>query len=133
MAKKAQPEESDRVKEIKAEEEANERNHAISAEEEMKLVGDLAPGEEGWLPIDEYGKPTGPAQKGTPPEGTRAARVMGVPPVNKPVALQTPSGAHVTNQMEESNFGGELAQRDELGDSTGNTRGTEVPRTSRGE
>jgi len=40
------------------------------------LIGDLWPGAFGWLPLDEFGEPSGPATIEAPPEGTPACKVF---------------------------------------------------------
>lgn len=80
------------------EEKVEHKGRALSEEEVDKLVGDLEPGESGWIPLDEKGKPTGPAKKGTPPEGQLAHTV--VAPARPPrQAIMTPSGAPITDNM----------------------------------
>jgi hypothetical protein len=75
-----------------------EKARMLTEEEADNLAGELEPGEEGWIPLDEHGTPTGPAQKGEPPKDQLAARV--VAPASPPrQAVMTPSGAPITKQM----------------------------------
>src|SRR4249920_1539404 len=60
------------------------------------LVGELTPGQVGWLPLDEEGNPTGPATIHPPPPPALACSVMCNP--NSPLPegqhlLITPTGA----------------------------------------
>lgn len=71
----------------------------FSRDEIKNLAGDLAPGEIGWVKLDEEGEPTGPATRGMPDisEGP-VAKVVGSPKVAYD-EIVTPSGAPVTKQM----------------------------------
>ena len=71
-------------------------------EQELEdLAANLKAGESGWLPLDEYGRVTGPAQTGVPPEGQLAAKVVAIAaPI--PRILQTPSGAPISKTMNPS-------------------------------
>jgi len=53
------------------------------------LVGELSPGQHGWLPLDEAGEPTGPATLQPPPPPALACSVMANPEV------PLPSGHHL--------------------------------------
>ncbi len=79
-----------------AEDQKQEGNLALTEEELEGLAGDLEPGDKGFLPLDKFGRPSGPAQK-TKPEGFFAS--VYVPIQRNPLPLATPSGAEVTNQM----------------------------------
>lgn len=78
-----------------------EKVRVLSHEEQEELIGELEPGEEGYLPLDEKGNITGPAKKGKPPEGTLGASVV-APADTRPPALMTPSGAPITARMSPS-------------------------------
>lgn len=75
-----------------------EKVRVLSFDEVEKLVGDLEPGDEGWVPLNTKGEIIGPAQKGMPPRDTVAARVV-APQDTRPHPLTTPSGAHLTHRM----------------------------------
>lgn len=76
----------------------SEKAKLLSYAEAEKLVGDLEPGDEGWLPLNEKGEIIGPAKKGTPPKGQLATRVV-APIDDRPHPIQTPSGAHLSHRM----------------------------------
>ena len=60
------------------------------------LIGELSPGQKGWLPLDEAGEPTGPATLLPPPPPALACAVLANPkdPLEEDDhALVTPSGA----------------------------------------
>lgn len=68
-----------------------------SPDELKKFVGDLKPGEVGWVALDEHGEPSG-APTREPPEGKPAARIVhNVPNVVDEVT--TPTGAPITKHM----------------------------------
>lgn len=75
-----------------------EKSKVLSFDEAAELVGDLLPGDEGWVPLNAKGEITGPAKKGTPPKDQLAARVV-APEDTRPHPLTTPSGAHLTHRM----------------------------------
>jgi hypothetical protein len=75
-----------------------EKARELSFDEVADLVGELEPGDEGWVPLDEKGNITGPAKKGKAPKGQLAASVV-APIDTRPHALQTPSGAHLMKRM----------------------------------
>lgn len=77
----------------------DDKNDDPLTEEEVKaLVGDLEPGEMGWLPLDRLGRITGPAKKGRPGPDEMGAAVQAVVP-RTPLSLQTPSGAPILRRM----------------------------------
>lgn len=78
-----------------------EKAAILTHKEQEALIGELEPGEEGYLPLDEKGNITGPAKKGKPPEGTLGAAVV-APADTRPPALMTPSGAPITGRMSPS-------------------------------
>ena len=57
------------------------------------LVGELTPGQSGWLPLDEAGNPTGPATLSPPPPPALACAVM----VNSTVPLPEGEDLLTTN------------------------------------
>lgn len=73
--------------------------HRVLTDDELKdLVGDLEPGEDGFLPLDPKGRITGPAQKGQPAPDQLGAPVHAVVQ-RAPLTLTTPSGAPITTFM----------------------------------
>jgi len=68
------------------------------------LIGELQPGQTGWLPLDDNGMPNGPATLMPPPElGAKACSVRANPTVPLPDdedALYTLTGAPITDHME---------------------------------
>jgi len=68
------------------------------------LVGELSPGQSGWLPLDENGTPNGPATiQPPPPPNALACAVVANAAVPLPEGedlLTTPSGAPITDSME---------------------------------
>jgi len=62
-------------------------------------VGELAPGDSGWLPLDAEGKPSGPATLLPPYLPVRACRVYANPPGSADL-LVTNSGAPITDAMQ---------------------------------
>lgn len=77
----------------------DEKNAPLTRDEQQALLGELEPGESGWVPLDDKGRVTGPAQKGIPPVDQPAARVI-APADTRPPLLATPSGAPVTKHMQ---------------------------------
>lgn len=75
-----------------------EKSRVLSFDEAAELVGDLLPGEVGWVPLNAKGEIIGPAKKGIPPKDQPAARVA-APEDTRPHPLTTPSGAHLTHRM----------------------------------
>lgn len=80
------------------EESPEHKARILNWDEQKELIGELEPGDEGYLPTDRDGNITGPAKKGPIPEGT-----FGVPVTaafdQRPDLLQTPSGAPITARM----------------------------------
>ena len=76
----------------------NEKDGALSHEEVEALLGDLEPGDTGWVPLDEKGNITGPAKKGNAPIGTLSASVY-CPPDSRVPPLTTPAGALLSKRM----------------------------------
>lgn len=77
------------------------RPKLLTKDEQKGLVGELKPGDMGWLEIDEKGKPVGSATL-EPPKGKRAIPVE-VPAIPEVPDLMTPSGAHLLdNRMNPS-------------------------------
>jgi len=72
----------------------------LTVDEINALGGDLAPGEIGWVKLDEEGTPTGTASKEPPKTGDAEAyaRVVGARPPKGEEVL-TPSGAPITRHM----------------------------------
>jgi hypothetical protein len=66
----------------------------LDAAEQESLKGELKPGEQGWIELDEVGSPTGQATN-VPPINKPAAPVS-VVIVAPPVVLSTPAGAYLT-------------------------------------
>lgn len=62
------------------------------------LVGDLEPGEIGWLPLDRLGRVTGPAKTGRPGPDELGCAVQAIVQ-RQPMVLQTPSGAPILKRM----------------------------------
>lgn len=77
---------------------AADKARTLSYEEAEALVGELEPGDEGYVPLNEKGEIIGAAKKGKPPEGVLAAKVV-APVDSRPHPLQTPSGAHLSKRM----------------------------------
>jgi hypothetical protein len=73
--------------------------HPYTPEETKQFVGDLKPGEVGYIKLGEDGKPTGAATK-TAPEGAYATVVVPHRPV--PEEITTPTGAPLTHNMNPS-------------------------------
>lgn len=67
-------------------------------EELNDLVGELEPGETGWLPLDRLGRVTGPAKKGKPGPDELGCAVQAVIQ-RQPMVLQTPAGAPILKRM----------------------------------
>jgi hypothetical protein len=66
------------------------------------LIGDLAPNEEGWLPLDVNGTPSGPATHSPPPAPALACSVMANSQEKVDAgedALLTLAGAPITDHM----------------------------------
>lgn len=80
------------------EQQPNEDHGALSYEEVEELLGDLEPGDIGWVPLDEKGFITGPAQKGNAPIGQLSAKVY-CPPDSRIPPLTTPAGALLSKKM----------------------------------
>jgi hypothetical protein len=73
--------------------------HRPLTDDELEdLVGDLEPGEDGFLPLDPKGRIIGPAQKGQPAADQLGAPVHAVVQ-RTPLTLTTPSGAPITTFM----------------------------------
>jgi len=70
----------------------------LSVEEIQGMVGDLEPGDIGYIPLDEEGKPTGAAISVMPTDGTLVAPVLAQAPVVYD-ELSTPAGAPITTMM----------------------------------
>lgn len=71
---------------------------SFTPEEVKQFLGDLKPGEVGWVELDDHGKPTGAATKEPPPPGKPVARVVGaIRSVFDEVT--TPTGAPITKHM----------------------------------
>lgn len=70
----------------------------LNWDEQRELIGELQPGDEGYLPLDEDGNIIGPAKKGVPPEGVLAAKVVAAFDT-RPDLLQTPAGAPISARM----------------------------------
>jgi hypothetical protein len=83
---------------VAAEKPENEDHGALSYEEVEGLLGDLEPGDEGWVPLDEKGFIIGPAKKGKAPIGTLSASVY-CPPDSRIPPLTTPAGALLSKKM----------------------------------
>lgn len=83
---------------VATEDPESEKARVLSYKEVEALVGELEPGDEGWLPLNEKGEITGPAKKGNAPIGTLSAKVV-MPIEERPHPLQTPSGAHIMHRM----------------------------------
>lgn len=81
-----------------ADDPAQDKGRVLSFDEVKDLVGELEPGDEGWVPLGEKGEIIGAAKKGLPPQGVPSARVV-APVDDRPHLLQTPSGAHLTHRM----------------------------------
>lgn len=65
------------------------------------LVGELLPGESGWLPLDAVGQPAGPAVRELPdPSTTRSCRVMANGVDQPGDILVTNTGAPITPVMQ---------------------------------
>jgi len=73
---------------------------SLNPDEIKSLAGDLAPGEIGWLELDDEGNPTGTATRQLPPPDDHKmwAKVVGSP-THKYDEIVTPSGAPVTRYM----------------------------------
>lgn len=71
----------------------------LSVDEQEKFLGELKPGEAGYIPLNPDGTIAGPAKRGTPGEGELAARVMAVG-TRRADVLVTPSGAPLTVRMQ---------------------------------
>ena len=81
-----------------SENDGKDPNAALSHEEIAALVGELEPGDEGYLLLDNKGFIKGTAKKGKPPEDVPFV------PVHRrvdttPAELATPSGAPITRRM----------------------------------
>jgi len=63
-------------------------------------VGELAPGQLGWLPLDDAGKPSGPATLLPPTSNIKACRVMANPAGSVADLLTTNTGAPITDAMQ---------------------------------
>ena len=70
----------------------------LTAEDIRNFAGDLAAGEIGYIELDEFGEPKGPALKEIPDPGVPVARVVGSP-VRKYDEVVTPAGAPLTRNM----------------------------------
>lgn len=70
----------------------------LTNEELVPLVGELAPGESGFLPLDANGTPSGPATKVQTAESSVVVKAGYTDQGEAP--LITPSGAPITDQME---------------------------------
>jgi hypothetical protein len=64
------------------------------------FVGDLLPGDKGWLPLDENGTPIGPATKAAPVAPALACAVVATDGSAGQDVLTTPTGAPITDEME---------------------------------
>lgn len=64
------------------------------------LVGELLPGESGWLPLGDDGAPSGPAVKIRPAAPARSCRVMAIDPAQGGDLLVTNTGAPITAIMQ---------------------------------
>jgi hypothetical protein len=69
--------------------------HILDDKQQESLKGELKTGEVGYVPLDDKGKPSGPATK-FPPRDKPAAAVATVIP-STPRVLATPSGAFLTD------------------------------------
>ena len=69
--------------------------HILDEGEQQSKKGELKTGDIGYVPLDEQGRPTGPATK-FPPRDKPAAPVATVIP-STPRILATPAGAHLTD------------------------------------
>lgn len=78
-----------------------QKNTPLTDEELSELVGELEPGDEGYLPLDAHGHIIGSAKKGKPPQGEFGAAVRAIVQ-RQPLALATPSGAPITKMMNPS-------------------------------
>jgi hypothetical protein len=76
-----------------AEYEQDEESEAFTADEQETLLGELEPGEEGYLPTDEEGNVTGPAVKEQPEFSVKVYAHQ------KEKYLLTPSGAEIYKRM----------------------------------
>ncbi len=81
---------------------AEHKNRVFSPEDEAKYAGELAPGDVGYIELDDENHPIGTAKKGPIPEGVKAARITGVAPQTKPTQIQTPAGAPLSHTMNPS-------------------------------
>lgn len=72
-------------------------NTPLDADEVKGMVGELKPGELGWVKLNDEGEPEGAATRDPPTDGP-AARVYATAPVI-PLELTTPSGAPITEHM----------------------------------
>lgn len=81
-----------------AKEKPTEKVRSLKYEEQEKYLGDLEPGDEGYLPLDENGYVAGPATKEKPARGQKWCRVVS-PAASRPPLLQTPSGSPLANFM----------------------------------
>lgn len=81
--------------------EPHEDDRVLSWEEQEAIVGDLPPGESGFLPLDELGHIAGPAKKGNkyPDDGQRYKTIYRPAQPDRNLLL-TPSGAPLTNRMQ---------------------------------
>ena len=70
--------------------------HILDNEEQEAKMGELEPGDAGWIELDEKGTPTGTATN-VPPVNKPAAPVVGVVE-SQPRTLATPGGAFLTDK-----------------------------------
>lgn len=73
----------------------------LTLDEQEALVGELEPGETGWVELDKDGKPKGKAKRGIPPADTPVAAVLVSPHFIRNI-ITTPAGAPLTNKMNTS-------------------------------
>ena len=64
------------------------------------LVGELLPGQHGWLPLDDNGAPSGPAVRDQPEPPQAACRVYAMIPTEGGDLLVTNSGAPLSDIMQ---------------------------------
>lgn len=63
------------------------------------LRGELKPGEQGYIPLDDQGKPHGSALRDRPADGEQIVAPVWAPPPHPSEELVTPSGAPITTRM----------------------------------
>lgn len=81
--------------------EHHEDDRALTWEEQEAIVGEIPPGESGFLPLDELGHIAGPAIKSEnyPDEGKRYKTIFRPAQPDRNLLL-TPAGAPLTNRMQ---------------------------------